>query len=679
MTNKITIKKILLYWLIYISIVWIVFLIWIKSQYLLSSFYFWMNWSSVNKDIVVVALDKKTLTSTKFKRFQDINRADYATLIRHIGYWDPKVIWVDVFFLHESQDESQDRELKEILEKNDNVIIASEIWDWTAPSWVFMWDDFKNYWYIDTVSLNDIDIFNLHLNDYKNKLPIVFDGINPSIPMSVFLFKKAYWYDNVKVDLENSTMSFDDKYIVPLQSNWNWENKSHYLNINYFTNNYKVVSFIDVLENLVDSNVFKDKIVLVWATAQDIHDEFLSPYDTSNFMPWVFILANWVNTLSSWKILTYQTFPVFITINALLFLIVMIALIRIKRHLIWIFISWATFIAFLCLSLFLYFNNWYFLEIFPTLVWFILLNSIIFFIKYFEEYRNKNRIQSMFSKYVSKDVVDQIVDLWVDNLSLWWSEKAVTIFFSDLVWFTDLSEKLNAQQLGKILNIYFENMSNIILNLKGTIDKFMWDAIMAFWNAPFDVERHESLACEAALLQRQSLWIIREEIIKMWVDSNIDMRIWINTWNVVVWNFWCSKRYDYTILWDNVNLASRLESINKQYETRIILSENTYKNIDHSRFVTREIDLITVKWKEHPVRIYELVWFVGAVDKSILDMISVFEKWLKYYRERNFIQAIELFKSIDDWVARLFILRCQEFLDRPPEANWDNVYRFKVK
>lgn len=674
MNDKIKLKDFFIYAFIYICILWIVILIALKSQYSLSSFYFRLNSDKINDEIVVVAIDKKTLNSDRFKRFQDLDRPIYAELLNKITYWDPKIIWVDVFFLHDSSDSSQDVQLRKILEANDNIIIAWETQWWKLADWVFMGNDYKNYWYVDTVSLNDVDIFWFHFNDYKNKIPIVANWENPILPLSVEVFKRYYWYDNVNVDFDSSSIFFDNKYKVKLQDSWD-----KYLNINYFTNDFKVVSFIDVIQGFVDVGVFKDKIVLVWATASEIHDEFLTPYDTSNFMPWIFIHANTINTLSEDKNLIYQWFWGFLITNAIIIFIIMLALISIKSSYIGILISLWTFAVFSIWSVVLYYFLWFFIEVFPTLVWFSVLSLIIFLMKYFEENKNKKQIQSMFSRYVSKDVVDQIVWLWIDTLSLWWIEKKVTVFFSDLVWFTDLSEKLNAEQLGTILNIYFENMSNIILSSRWTIDKFMWDAIMAFWNAPFDILWHESLACEAALLQRQALYWIKNEIKKFWVTSPIDMRIWINTWNVVVWNFWCSKRYDYTVLWDTVNLGSRLESINKQYETKIMLSEYTYENIDKDKFVIREIDLITVKWKVQPVRIYELVWFNWIVDDHILNNIRTFSEWLSYYRDRNFIKAMELFGSINDWPSRVFLSRCQEFLKQPPEANWDNVFRFKVK
>lgn len=215
--------------------------------------------------------------------------------------------------------------------------------------------------------------------------------------------------------------------------------------------------------------------------------------------------------------------------------------------------------------------------------------------KFLEERQSKNEIRSIFSKYISTEVADELIKHGVESLKLGGEEREVSVFFSDLAGFTDLSENLSPENLGKILNVYFEEMSGIILSKKGTIDKFIGDAIMAFWNAPIKYSDHAALACEAAILQRKALEKVRAAIKELGSDVSIDMRIGINTGKAVIGNFGCSKRYDYTALGDTVNLASRLESINKQYGTNVIISESTFASLPKNRFIVRELDLITVK------------------------------------------------------------------------------------
>ena len=375
--------------------------------------------------------------------------------------------------------------------------------------------------------------------------------------------------------------------------------------------------------------------------------------------------------------------------------------------------------VFLILWILLFQYFWIFIEILPFLVAFIFLHIYIVFRKFIFEKKSKDEVKNIFWRYISKDVVNDLLNSWIDNLKLGWQKRNLSVFFSDLAWFTDLSENLDPVDLWRILNIYFEEMSNLVLQNYGTIDKFIWDALMAFWNAPLDVPNHADLACKTAIYQRIALLKVRDELKKMWSNVFIDMRIWINTWDAVVWNFWCSQRYDYTALWDTVNLASRLEWINKEYGTNVIISETTYQNITKEMFMTRELDIITVKWKKKPVTIYELVWFNNLSEfekmwlykeifkmlhekqydqaisylqqindetalklrKTLLEKrnIELYSQALSFYKQKDFHKAFELFIKIWDEPSKKFISRCEYYISNPPPLDWDGVYRFKTK
>lgn len=668
-------KDLLLYSILVLTVLAISFFVWLKFEYISSWNYFKMNESHIDNDIVLVAIDERTLNSDNFKRYQDLNRADYAWLLRNISYGHPKAIWVDIFFVNESQTEVEDRELKNVLTQFPNIIIWSEV-DNRKVVMPFV-SDYQWVWYVNTISYNHLDILNLWFWKYKNKIPLYFNWTDVDIP----LFLKVYMAVN---NIESVNVS---EHKITYQINWKTKSiplEKGDFNVNFFwgydtyKRKFKVVSFYDVVAWNVDSQIFNDKIVFVGATAKDIHDEFYTPYDITDMMPWVLLHANAYNTLSSWKFIRYEWFFVFIFINLLLFISFVLLIVRTQDIFKGIIYSWWLFIIYIFISIVSFKLFWYFLEIFPSLIWYILINSILFIKKYLEEQESKNKIKSIFSKYVSKEVVDQIVHVWVDNLGLWWQKKNITIFFSDLVWFTSLSENLDPQELWTILNLYFEEMTHIILDNKWTIDKFIGDSVMAFWNAPLDIQWHEQLACETALQQRIALDKVREEVRKTWVDTVIDMRIGINTWQVLVWNFWCSTRYEYTVLWDDVNLASRLESINKQYWTKIIISEDTYKNIDSSKFFIRELDIITVKWKIKPVKIYELMAFYDSSNQKLIELIKKFEYALCLYRESKFIEAKEKFDLLDDDVSKLFSKRCEEFA-ASNQQDWDWIYKFKIK
>ncbi|HNI97206.1 MAG TPA: adenylate/guanylate cyclase domain-containing protein, partial [Leptospiraceae bacterium] len=196
------------------------------------------------------------------------------------------------------------------------------------------------------------------------------------------------------------------------------------------------------------------------------------------------------------------------------------------------------------------------------------------------------------------------------------SRKEITVFFSDVRGFTTLSEALSPEDLVKLLNEYLSVMTNVIIDFKGTIDKYMGDAIMAFWGAPINMEDHPYYACVSAIVQLNKL----KELQADWKSRNlpsIDIGIGLNTGPAVVGNMGSSHRMDYTCMGDTVNLGSRLEGSNKMYATRIIISEYTYERVKE-RVYARELDLVKVKGKNQPVRIYELIGLVDDNDAEKL-------------------------------------------------------------
>lgn len=227
------------------------------------------------------------------------------------------------------------------------------------------------------------------------------------------------------------------------------------------------------------------------------------------------------------------------------------------------------------------------------------------------EEANVKYIRQTFSKFVSKDVVDELLK-HPDNLALGGSKREITIFFSDVRGFTTISEQLGPEDLVKLLNEYLSAMTDIIIEYKGTIDKYMGDAIMAFWGAPVPLEDHAYYSCVAALAQIEHLKVLQQK----WAERNvpvIDIGCGLNSGPAVVGNMGSSHRMEYTCMGDTINLGSRLEGSNKMYGTNIIISEYTYEKVK-DRVVARELDLVRVKGKTQPVRIYELIGITNPED-----------------------------------------------------------------
>lgn len=236
--------------------------------------------------------------------------------------------------------------------------------------------------------------------------------------------------------------------------------------------------------------------------------------------------------------------------------------------------------------------------------------------KILTEEANVKYIRNTFSKFVSKDVVDELLR-HPEKIALGGAKREITIFFSDIRGFTTLSEALSPEELVKLLNEYLSTMTEIIIECKGTIDKYMGDAIMAFWGAPVDLEDHAYYACVASLIQMDKL----AQLQASWKERNlpsIDIGIGLNTGSAVVGNMGSSQRMDYTCMGDTINLGSRLEGSNKTYGTNIIISEYTYERVKE-RVYARELDLVQVKGKTHPVRIYELI---GLIDDGDIKKVT---------------------------------------------------------
>ncbi|HQG39827.1 MAG TPA: adenylate/guanylate cyclase domain-containing protein, partial [Spirochaetales bacterium] len=238
---------------------------------------------------------------------------------------------------------------------------------------------------------------------------------------------------------------------------------------------------------------------------------------------------------------------------------------------------------------------------YPTIAFpvFITFLSIVVY-RAFTDEKDKKAIRETFGKYLSPKVVDQLVQ---NPPELGGVDKELTVFFSDIRGFTTLSENMTPQELVNHLNIYLTAMTDIILEYGGTIDKYMGDAIMAFWGAPLPQPNHAELACKCALKQLQVL----SELNAQWPESKrINIGIGLNSDIMTVGNMGSKLRMNYTLMGDPVNSGSRLESTNKEYGTKIIISEFTYAHIK-DKFIVRELDNIRVKGKNKPVLIYELV------------------------------------------------------------------------
>ncbi|MCX7724667.1 MAG: adenylate/guanylate cyclase domain-containing protein [Thermodesulfovibrio sp.] len=450
------------------------------------------------------------------------------------------------------------------------------------------------------------------------------------------------------------------------------------LTINYYGKggSFQTISAVDIIDGRV--KLSKDKIVFIGATEMGISDIRNTPFDP--VMPGVEISATVLSNILKRQYLIQNAWVILLDILfiAIPVLLLSLFLAKTSKTILSLFI-------FFGFSLLTFFSSFFIFKAF-----FLNLSIIYPFLSLClsylasEAYRNliiekKSRfIKKAFSSYIAPELVEIIIKN-PDKLKLGGEKKVITVLFSDIRGFTTISESLNPEQLVTLLNNYLDPMTKIVLKHRGMLDKYIGDAIMAVYNAPVDLREHAKEAILTALEMLKELKTLNEKFEDMGFPK-IEIGVGINTGEAITGNMGTEKRFDYTAIGDTVNLASRLEGLNKFYGTKIIISENTFNAIENKEgLFIRELDLIRVKGKKEPVKIYEVM----EENSPLISAIKDFEKALNLYRQRIFKEALEIFSHIhrnfDDPVSLIYKERCKNYLINPPSSDWDRVYTAKEK
>ena len=302
-----------------------------------------------------------------------------------------------------------------------------------------------------------------------------------------------------------------------------------------------------------------------------------------------------------------------------------------------------------------------------------------------EEFRLKQQIKKQFGTYLSPAMVEKLQEN-PDLLKLGGETRELSIMFTDVRGFTAISEHYGAdvQGLTKIMNRYMTAMTAKILANNGTLDKYIGDAQMAFWNAPLDDKHHAINAVKTALQMLGDLESFNNEIAKDGIPA-FGMGLGINTGSVVVGNMGSDQRFDYTCLGDSVNLASRLEGQSKPYGVKLVIGQTTNEQVKDTYF-TVELDYIAVKGKKEGIRIYTVIDETDMLRSKLFTERELHTKMLNYYRGRSWDQAIAMCKTLTSSFGgqlqsyyQMWIERCQELKQNDPGPGWDTVYRATSK
>jgi adenylate cyclase len=451
--------------------------------------------------------------------------------------------------------------------------------------------------------------------------------------------------------------------------------------INYFgkQKTFRYVSYYDVLERRLPPETFQDRIILVGTSAAGLADLRPVPFETA--FPGVEVHANIIYSILTQEFITQQ--------SQTLSLVVMLIFAMIAGVITMIWSPWLGILFVLLLSGgYIWLTNWIFTDrnawipqVQPMLSFGIAFISVMVY-RFLSEERQKQLIKGMFVHYASELIVNELIKD-PSKLKLGGDKKYATAFFSDIKDFTTVSEKLAPEKLITQLNEYLSAMTDIVLEYGGYLDKYEGDAVVAVFGVPVDQTDHAERACLAALDMQKVLVDLR----KKWSAEKrpaFEARIGLNTGEMIAGNIGGKNRFDYTVIGDSVNLASRLEGANKMYGTKIMIGEETY-NLAKAKIVARELDFLRVKGKAKPVRVYEvLARRSDGFAESLNTGFTHFARGLELYRLQEWQKAIAEFRRVlefkpDDGPAKEFLRRCDIFMQSPRPPEWDGVFEMRTK
>jgi adenylate cyclase len=669
-----------------------------------------------NNDVILVEIEEST-----FKSLPDdypFPISYYSRLVRNLNRAGAKVVAIDILFSSRSRvDIQEENEFQNLIKQEGNVVLAGKVKsDFTQYTIRVAEPQYGNRF---IGRLSNFGIVNV-ITDLEGTVREYFPGVYdenqgtslPSFSMAVlnkyFQLPAMYVAPTSTGDGNIPAFKYLDKEIPKYKS-------STFL-INYYgrSGTFPRVPFEQVIDDkdfqtreevefpgletntfdepdgYLTSSTFKDKIVIVGAgpSLAEEKDIFPTPFEK---MSGAEIHANVIQSIIDNNFIIPQ--PLMITVPLViglsLFTFVFIAglkTIKIKFSVLIDILGVALVLSLLyiiiAISTWLFIEKNYLVQMTSALSAVILsyIGSIVYY--YVVERRQKVMIKGMFSQYVNPTVVDELI-ADPEKLRLGGERKELTIFFSDIENFTKMSEQMRPEDLVTVLNDYLSEMTKILLENNGTLDKYEGDAIVAFWGAPIPQSDHAYRACRTAVQMQRRL----EELRLTWLregKSDLRVRIGINTGEVVVGNMGGADRFDYTIIGDSVNLGARLEGANKQYKSNIMISENTYRYVK-DKIIVRELDLLVVMGKSEPIRVYELIGLEEeALSKEKLQLVKLYTNALAHYRRREFDDAIIGFESVlqintNDFPSQLYIERSYLYKKSPPPENWNGLFILQTK
>ncbi len=695
----------------------------LKQQLYLSNFLYYER--PTDNQVVVVSIDNETVDEEGLGKFTSWCRTYYIPVLKQLAEYQPTVIGIDLLLLKKSEglcknslevitnstnpvieleryftDSSHpdDKKLGDVIRSISNLVLPSRVVPTNEEGTVFPGEE--AYFQYPLKELQDEDGLTAHNIILYDSLGLVRDFV------PLYLFENEA-FEALSVKLVSEFFGFDDYSIspneliltgekgnltIPLENYRMLVNYNHKPNMATESNgNLLIIPFMDVYKGTTDlSELIKDKIVLIGVRYSGSTDKYKTPISPDVQMPGVEIHAQAIQTILDEAWLYTQPFWQQIATIALLALIsiaIIFALqIAIALPLLVVLIA----LYGMLLAPLLFRTQGLILNlVYPPLA--IVTAAIVgYAYRYMTEFKQKTKVAGALGQYVNKEVAQNVLDQGKDGVQMGGDKQQITVLFTDIKGFTTISETLQPQSIVALLNEYFEVMAAEVVKQHGVVDKYEGDALMAFFEDKPGLASHQVRAAHTALKMREAL----SRLMAQWKNDGplpggetkpqIDFRVGLSSGEALVGNIGSSEHIQYTVIGDIVNLGSRLESANKKYQTSVMLSEATYMAIqnDHE---CRFLDVIKVKGKNQPVKIYELLALKSELSAEQTELVQIYNKALVLYFERKFPEALEVFKNEllqrwpTDYLANLYAGRC-ELLNRfPPEPDWDFVYKMDSK
>jgi adenylate cyclase len=441
-------------------------------------------------------------------------------------------------------------------------------------------------------------------------------------------------------------------------------------------------SALDVLNGNIPANALKGKMVLLGVTAIGVYDAHTTPFGPS--FPGLEIQGNVAENIILGDAIHHTGIEILTDMAIIFFIILILSAIlpRINGILPRFIASLAVIGSYAWFNLYLFGEKQLWINFtFPALAWLLTYIILNIYLSLIVE-RRYSTVNTAFQYYLHPELVKELTSN-PELLQFGGEQRYLTILFSDIRNFTNISEGLTPQQLAKFIHCYMDPMTEQVLNHRGTLDKYIGDAVMAIFGAPIPADNHPADACNSALDMVRVLSDVQACCPELSHIFPINIGIGIHSGEVVVGNLGSSFHFTYTVLGDNVNLSSRLEGLTKQYGVNIIISESTFEHV-HEGFHCRELDVVRVKGKQMPIKIYELISARNETTDGIETYLSEWDKCLSLYRNRLWNETEYAFSKFierygENKAAGIYLERCAHYKLHSPGEGWDGVTTFQSK